>query len=188
MKVKCKVLGMSFTGEKHSIVLEDLTPKKIRLPIIISTEAAIEISKMKSKNPEKSFFNRLLSMTDLKVVEIYIKGVSDGLFDIVTKFNNGKEMKTDSSETFILFGLSPEAEIFVHKDVMKATGVKIDDENNIDYTDIDYDDEDVINDNINDENKNTKEDLESKLEEALENEDYEEAAKLRDQLNNDDVE
>lgn len=176
MRIKCKILGMSYAAEKHSIVLEDLTPNKIRLPIIISTEAAIEISRMKSKDPEKSFFNRLLGMTDLKVTEIYIKGVKHGLFEIITKFNNGKEMQTNSSETFILYFLSPQADIYVHEDVMKETGVKMDEENNVDYSDIEYD-EDHLEKEID-----LKEDIEMQLEKAIEEEDYLLAAKLRDKL------
>jgi len=174
MKIKTKILGMSYTGNHYSVVLEDLTDKKVKLPIIITDSAATEISLISSG--VDTLYENLLTSTEVNVSEIYINEFNSGLFEVKVTMDNGNSFKSSASESLILAYVS-KCEIFVHEDIMKVSGIKLNEDSTVDYSEIEYDGGD------GDEELTDIEELKERLNLAIQDENYELASKIRDEIN-----
>lgn len=180
MRVKCNVIGVSHTGTHYSVVLEDETVNKVKLPVILSDDAGVQIISIRSGNGyldnDLLLSKQLLELSNLKPIEVNITDMETGIFKCKVKFDNDKEIETSVSNALYLREVY-DCDLYVSTKVMCESGVKLDMGNEVDYSDIVYNDEDVIMDeqSVN---------IEEQLTKAIENEDFELAAKLRDKLNN----
>lgn len=172
MKIKSKILGLSYTGHHYSVILEDMTDKKVKLPIIISDSAAIEISTITGGYGGASLVEKLLTASQVSVEEIYINGFNAGVFSVKITLENGNSFDTSVSESLII-AYSTKCEVYVSEDIMRSSGIKLNEDDTVDYSEIEYDDMD------GDKELTPLEELQSKLEEAIEDERYEDAADLQ---------
>ena len=195
-KVKIEILGLS-TGQAQSgsfaLVLGEYEGKR-RLPIIIgmfeAQAIAIEIESITPNRPmTHDLFKSFAHHFDFQVREILISDLKEGVFFAkLVCDKNGKSVEIDSRPSdAIAIGLRFGIDIFTTEQILNEAAVVISEEG-------DEDEMDLLRKTKKSgeegENKSTSklgdfssEKLNNLLEKALENEDYERAAALRDELN-----
>ena len=195
-KVKIEILGLS-TGQAQSgsfaLVLGEYEGKR-RLPIIIgmfeAQAIAIEIESITPNRPmTHDLFKSFAYHFDFQVREILISDLKEGVFFAkLICDKNGESVEIDSRPSdAIAIGLRFGIDIFTTEQILNEAAVVISEEG-------DEDEMDLLRKTKNPgegrDNKSTSklgdfssEKLNDLLEKALENEDYERAAALRDELN-----
>ena len=195
-KVKIEILGLS-TGQAQSgsfaLVLGEYEGKR-RLPIIIgmfeAQAIAIEVESITPNRPmTHDLFKSFAYHFDFQVREILISDLKEGVFFAkLICDKNGESVEIDSRPSdAIAIGLRFGIDIFTTEQILNEAAVVISEEG-------DEDEMDLLRKTKNPgegrDNKSTSklgdfssEKLNDLLEKALENEDYERAAALRDELN-----
>ena len=195
-KVKIEILGLS-TGQAQSgsfaLVLGEYEGKR-RLPIIIgmfeAQAIAIEVESITPNRPmTHDLFKSFAHHFDFQVREILISDLKEGVFFAkLVCDKNGKSVEIDSRPSdAIAIGLRFGIDIFTTEQILNEAAVVISEEG-------DEDEMDLLRKTKKSgeegDNKSTlklgdfsSEKLNDLLEKALENEDYERAAALRDELN-----
>ena len=195
-KVKIEILGLS-TGQAQSgsfaLVLGEYEGKR-RLPIIIgmfeAQAIAIEIENITPNRPmTHDLFKSFAHHFDFKVREILISDLKEGVFFAkLVCDKNGKSVEIDSRPSdAIAIGLRLGIDIFTTEQILNEAAVVISEEGEADEMDLlkktkktgeagEYKPASKLGDF-------STEKLNGLLEKALENEDYERAAALRDELN-----
>lgn len=173
MKIKSRIFGMSFMGTHFSVVIEDTTDKKVKLPIIVEEEAAIDISKM--LNEKGSFLKKLMTNLETDIEEIFIHDLVEGVFKVKVTRKNGHEFDLNVSNGLRLC-LATKCNLFVSEEVYKSAGVIIDDTTG----EVDNETEIAYSADEGEEVLDSLTKLKNDLEEAISDERYEDAAKLRD--------
>jgi len=176
MKIKTKILGLSYIGNHHTVVLEDLTNNKIKLPIIITDDAAIEIAAISSESGDASLIEKFIRASEVDVKEIYINELNTGVFNVKVTLDTDNSFMSSVSESLIM-AYSSKCEIYVSDEIMKSSGVKLNDDETVDYTEIEYGDEEGETE------LTTLDELKLDLEIAIEEENYESAAELQKKIN-----
>ena len=195
-KVKIEVLGLS-TGQAQSgsfaLVLGEYEGKR-RLPIIIgmfeAQAIAIEIENITPNRPmTHDLFKSFADHFDFQVREILISDLKEGVFFAKLLCDkNGKSVEIDSRPSdAIAIGLRFGIDIFTTEQILNEAAVVISEEGDEDEMDLlkktkktgeagEYKSASKLGDF-------STEKLNGLLDKALENEDYERAAALRDELN-----
>lgn len=192
-KIKLDIVGLSYSQTQsgaYALVLGEVSGRR-RLPIIIgSFEAqaiAIEIEKMTPSRPlTHDLFKSFGQAYNIHVQEIIIYNLVDGIFYSKLICSDGKKVVEIDARTSdaIAVAVRFDCPIFTYEFILSTAGIVI--EGN------DF----VYLENINEpaEEKATTstaggftslsvDELKSKLQEALSEESYEKAAKIRDELN-----
>lgn len=191
-KIKLDIVGLSYSQTQsgaYALVLGEVSGRR-RLPIIIgSFEAqaiAIEIEKMTPSRPlTHDLFKSLGEAYNIKIQEIIIYNLVDGIFYSKLICTDGKKVVEIDARTSdaIAVAVRFDCPIYTYEFILSTAGIVI--EGN------DF----VYLENINepkDENTPTPaggftslsiDELKTKLQEALAEESYEKAAKIRDELN-----
>ncbi len=198
-KIKLEILGLSSSQSQSgsfALVLGEVG-KKRRLPIIIgmfeAQAIAIEIEKINSARPmTHDLFKSFAKAFHYNIHEIIISELREGVFyaKIICSANNSYErIEIDARPSdAIAIGLRFDVPIYTYEDVLSEAGITI--------SDIEDDEEDIeISTASTPERSSAKrlttpeglasmtvEQLESELQRAIEAEDYEKAAKIRDEL------
>ena len=190
-KIQLEILGLSSSQSQSgsfALVLGEVDGKR-RLPIIIgmfeAQAIAIEIEDITPNRPMTHDLFKAFSINfEINILEIIISDLKEGVFfaRIVCE-SNGKRMEIDARPSdAIAIGLRFNVDIFSYESIMKEAGMVLTDENDEIVTV-----EEAIA--AGDEPAETKledqtiENLTEKLKAALAAEDYEGAAKIRDELN-----
>ncbi len=191
-KVKLRILGLSSSQSNTGFALILAESKGVRrLPIIIGVfEAqaiAIEIEKITPHRPmTHDLFKSFAKALEFKVEEIMISDLKEGVFyaKIVCTTKNGDVMEIDSRPSdAIAIGLRFSVPIFVDENIMSEAGIIVSDEE-LDEQIEEDEEEASTHSSGNERYKNTSlQELQKMLNEFLEKEDYEEAARIRDELN-----
>lgn len=203
-KIELKIIGLSSSHSQtgsYALVLGEMEGER-RLPIIIgmfeAQSIALEMEQIPAKRPmTHDLFKTFSDEYSIKVTEIYISKLKEGVFYTEIHTTDGeKEVVLDSRPSdAVALALRFDVSIFTNELVMSEGGIIIqgevieeeDDEELEDLTDEELDEvieglkqarSDVNFDNF------SVEDLEKQLDEAIDNEDYEVAARLRDELSN----
>jgi bifunctional DNase/RNase len=193
-KVKMEILGLSSSQSQSgsfALVLGEQEGNR-RLPIIIgmfeAQAIAIEIEKITPNRPmTHDLFRSFAFNFEYTVKEIVISDLKEGVFfaRIVCE-QNGKIVEVDSRPSdAIAIGLRFNVDIYAREFILQEAGIVLTDE---------FEDENEQHPQATAEPKEEKEESQSigdlssdklneMLNEALENEDYERAAKIRDELN-----
>ena len=190
-KIPCEILGLSSspsTGGAYAILLKETDGNK-RLPIIIGAfEAqaiALEIEGIKPPRPlTHDLLKHLTDSLGATVLEIVIDELRDNTFfaKIILEVSGFSQEIDARPSDAIALAVRAQAPIFVSATVMETAAFVPTEES-----------EEAANTNLSsDEIKNkkpaTKEaklaSLQNKLREAIEGEEYERAAKIRDQIKN----
>jgi bifunctional DNase/RNase len=186
-KVQCEILGLSTspaTGGAYAILLKEMEGSR-RLPIIIGAfEAqaiALEMEGIKPPRPlTHDLLKQLVENLGASVIEIVVNELKENTFyaKIVLEISGlTNEIDARPSDAIAL-AVRTYAPIFVNESVMEAAAFVPSEENETS--------EQNFSEFDNEKKQLTKEaqlaTMQDKLREALENEEYERAAKLRDEI------
>ncbi len=193
-KVTLEILGLSSSQSQtgsFALILGEIEGSR-RLPIIIgmfeAQAIAIEIEEIAPNRPmTHDLFRDFAENFDIEISHVNISFLKEGVFyaEVHCK-NNSKQTIIDARPSdAIALALRFDAPIFTNEKIMSEAGIIIEDEG--DSVESEVDDlldhaNEVVQEEV-DSNKQTLEDLNLKLEAALKNEDYEEAARIRDEIN-----
>lgn len=193
-KIKLEILGLSSSQSQSgsfALVLGESEGER-RLPIIIgmfeAQAIAIEIEKIVPNRPmTHDLFKSFAHGYGFKVTEIIISDLKEGVFfaKIICEGPDGTiEIDARPSDA-IAIGLRFDAEIYSYETILSEAGIVLSDEMEDDITEIKSEMSHEKTESVTP--KNTLKDhsidkLNELLSEAIDNEDYEKAAKIRDEL------
>ncbi|MCF6359988.1 MAG: DUF151 domain-containing protein [Cyclobacteriaceae bacterium] len=194
-KIRLKILGLSSSQSQSgsfALVLGEAEGER-RLPIIIgmfeAQAIAIEIEKIIPNRPmTHDLFKSFAHQLDFTVEEIIIYDLKEGVFfaRIVCK-NSVKTIEIDSRPSdAIAIGLRFGAKIYTYEKILDEAGVVLsEDDEEIDIKESTPKKEEVVPEVVK-KDKSIKDfsikTLNKMLNDSLEKEDYEQAAKIRDEL------
>lgn len=190
-KIKLEILGLSpsssQTGSFALVLGEEYGPR--RLPIIIgmfeAQAIAIEIEKIEPNRPmTHDLFKSFARTFHYSVSEISITDIKEGVFFAKIHCSDGiKDTFVDARPSdAIAIGLRFNVPIYTFENVLSEAGISINESSKDDLME-DFDDEAKPQKSFGELLKeNPVEVLNTMLKEALANEEYEKAAKIRDEL------
>jgi bifunctional DNase/RNase len=189
-KIKLEIMGLSYsksqTGAYALILAED--GGKRRLPIIIggfeAQAIAIELEKMKPSRPlTHDLFKNFALLFNITITEVLIYKFVEGVFYAKIFASDGfttKEIDSRTSDAVAL-AIRFECSVNTFESVMRDAGIVVDEDDelteNLSHKTSHSTDESEWDDYTNDE-------LEELLQVAIENEEYERASQIRDEINN----
>jgi bifunctional DNase/RNase len=192
-KVKLEIIGLSYSQTQsgaYALVLAEAGGKR-RLPIIIggfeAQAIAIELEKMTPTRPlTHDLFKSFAQSFDIEVKEVVIYNLVEGIFYsklICEREGQITEIDARTSDA-IAIGVRFNCPVYTFESILTTAGIILEDgdkEDNLNLLE-DESSEDEIEVEESPENLSVQE-LENQLNEAIENEDYELASKLRDLIN-----
>lgn len=199
-KIQLTVLGLSLsesTSNAYALILSDEISQK-RIPIIIgSAEAqaiAIELESLKPPRPlTHDLLKNITQSFDINLVEVNIYKLEEGIFFSNLVFENGnKKMVIDSrTSDAVALALRFKCPIFTTSEIVEKAGVflkfdgKKEEPDNDSIDDLENEDEEDIEihaSNISIQSKTIAE-LETLLQQSVQNEEYELASRIKEELN-----
>ncbi|MDR1335901.1 MAG: bifunctional nuclease family protein [Tannerella sp.] len=188
-RVKLNVLGITFSQVQagaYALMLEEDHGSR-RIPVIIGTPEAQSIAiYLENLNPPRplthDLFVSFMEASGIHLEEVLIHKFQDGVFFSDMIFSGKEKVTLDArASDAVAIALRCDAPIYTTKDVINKAGVVADDSDYEDFLDdlpaFDSPRRSSIAGN------KTKEELQSKLENAIAAEDYETASSIRDEMN-----
>lgn len=188
-KIQLEILGISYSQAQagaYALILGE-TGEKRRLPIIIgSFEAqaiAIELEKMKPSRPlTHDLFRNFAQTFNILINEVIIYKFAEGIFfSKLICFDGTKEVEIDSrTSDAVALAVRFKCPIYTYESILKDAGMVLQDEKDeqpeekVPVEKV-YDDEEYTQLPINE--------LETMLMSAIDEEAYEKASKIRDEIN-----
>ena len=195
-KVRLEIVGLSYSqthSGAYALVLGESAGTR-RLPIIIggfeAQAIAIELEKMTPSRPlTHDLFKTFSETFDINVNEVLIYNLVEGIFYAKLICNDGtKDVEIDArTSDAIALAVRFNCPIYTYEFILKSAGIVLDDEaagltSNVEAdVEIKEGDETVKEGGL--QSKSTEE-LKSLLQKALDEEQYETASRIRDELNN----
>lgn len=190
-RVKLKVQGITSSqvqaGAYALILSEEDGPR--RIPIIVGTPEAqsivIALEGVKTPRPlTHDLFATFAQAFGIRLVEVYIYRFEEGIFFSELMFSDGeRSIKVDSrTSDAIAIALRVKCDIYTSEDIVRQAGIVLEDaieeeEKRKDLTKVDMDEEiDQLLEDME------EEELKEQLEQAVEQEDYELAKLINDEL------
>jgi bifunctional DNase/RNase len=192
-KIKLDIVGLSYSQTQsgaYALVLGEISGRR-RLPIIIgSFEAqaiAIEIEKMTPSRPlTHDLFKSFAQAYHIVVQEIIIYNLVDGIFYSKLICSDGKKTVEIDARTSdaIAVAVRFDCPIFTYEFILSTAGIVIEGNDFVYLENINEPpDEKVTASPSGGYNALSVDELKTRLQEALAEESYEKAAKIRDELN-----
>lgn len=204
--VRLTIKGISYSHTQngaYALILNEVEGDR-KLPIVIGAfEAqAIAIAIEKDLNPPRplthDLFKTVCDRYAIVVKQVIIHKLVDGVFfsSIISERDGVEEIFDARTSDAISLALRFDAPIFTYKNILDKAGIYLHEQDMVDDENDDYEEEneeslnDVIEEFLNivpDEKTNefskfTSQELNDMLELAILNEDYEKAARLRDEI------
>jgi len=192
-KVKLEIIGLSYIQTQsgaYALVLAEAGGKR-RLPIIIggfeAQAIAIELEKMTPTRPlTHDLFKSFAQSFDIEVKEVIIYNLVEGIFYsklICERDGQVTEIDARTSDA-IAIGVRFNCPVYTFESILTTAGIILEDGEKEDSLNLleDENSEDEIEVEESPENLTVQE-LENQLNDAIENEDYELASRLRDLIN-----
>ena len=194
--VQLLINGISYSQTQngaYALILSELEGER-KLPIVIGTNEAqsIAIAIEKEIKPPRplthDLFKNFCVRFDIKIKQVIIHKLVDGVFysSVICERDGIEEIIDSRSSDAIALAIRFEAPIYTYENILEKAGVVIKVEKEID-------ERSLLKELFSDENpevasselkeKTTKE-LEELLKIAIQNENYESAAKIRDEISN----
>lgn len=192
-KLKLDIVGLSYSQTQsgaYALVLGEAKGKR-RLPIIIggfeAQAIAIELEKMTPSRPlTHDLFKSFADTFNIKVKEVIIYNLVDGIFFaklICEKDGNEVEIDARTSDAIAL-AVRFQCSIYTYEFILSSAGIILEDEGTgeegmeagVEPEKEETDETDLM--------KKATEELKEMLKVALEEENYEKASRIRDELNN----
>ena len=190
-KVNLEIIGLTYSESStgaYVLIMGDKNSRR-RLPIVIggaeAESIAVGIEKHTNGRPHThDLFLRFAKEFGVEVMEVVINRFRDGVYYamLVCKHGDDLTMIDARPSDAIAIAVRVGCEIYAYESVMEEAGVIMDD---IDKPSVEDDEEEPINKGgapVTLESLDM-EALETLLQEAIDNEDYEKAAKIRDEIN-----
>lgn len=186
MKKEVKVIGLAYGQSQVGSYIVVLSEKNgiRKLPIVIkpsdAQQIALKIEGVNSSRPmTHDLFKSFTDLYDIKVEEVYIYAVLEGIF--YTKIITSQGLQENEIECTSGDGISLsivyDCPLYVNEDVLEISGVKVNEDGS------NIIDDDIKEAEIVESNRIVSiEDLERMMNEAILNEEYEIAAELRDKI------
>lgn len=190
-KIKLEIAGLSYSQTQsgaYALVLSESVGKR-RLPIIIggfeAQAIAIELEKMTPSRPlTHDLFKNFAEIFKINLTEVIIYNLVEGIFfaKLICE-HKGKEIEIDSrTSDAIALAVRFDCPIYSYEFVLSSAGIILDEDDNDDEI------ESSTEINIDEITQNpvermTLKELNLQLKEAINNEDYEAASRLRDEIN-----
>lgn len=194
-KIKLEILGLSSSQSQSgsfALVLGEAEGKR-RLPIIIgmfeAQAIAIEIEKIVPNRPmTHDLFKSFAQNFSIAVEEILISDLKEGVFFAKIVCQSGiKQVEIDARPSdAIAIGLRFNVPIYTTEGVMSEAGIVLTDESEVEDTKSEKEESGIAasKKSYTEQLKDVSSDkLNKLLEDALHKEDYEKAAKIRDEMN-----
>lgn len=200
-KVELKILGISsgHTAASYTLILEEVGGSR-KLPVVIgAAEAqsiAVQIEGIKPVRPmTHDLLKTMLDSYDLKVNQVVISKLEEGIFYSNLYLSNGSVEKVIDARTSdsIAVALRFKCPIYTHPSIMNEAGIILSEKESQEFAK-DYEGEEESDDEEIDEmlesleqdeddlGLKTSEELEKMLDQAISEENYGMAAKIRDEL------
>lgn len=186
-KVDLRFLRITYShthAGAYALILTEVEGDR-RLPIIIGgVEAqaiAIQVENIKPARPlTHDLFKNLSDSLGVKLKEVIINDLVEGIFHAkLVLEQKGKEVEIDArSSDAIALALRFECPIYTYEFILGAAGLKVEEGEESEGAE----ETGVIKSEKKPSAASTMEELRNMLEEALDNEDYERASKLRDEI------
>jgi bifunctional DNase/RNase len=198
-KIKLEIVGLSYSQTQsgaYALVLGE-TKGKRRLPIIIggfeAQAIAIELEKMTPSRPlTHDLFRSFAETFSVEVKEVLIYDLIEGIFFAKLVCENGTtegEIDARTSDAIAL-AVRFNCPVFTYEFILSQAGIVLDDEADATTASADDDmsaeeEEELLAEvtSGNDFQRKTDKELEEMLNKALEEENYERASRIRDELN-----
>jgi bifunctional DNase/RNase len=193
-KIKLDIVGLSYSQTQsgaYALVLGEVNGRR-RLPIIIgSFEAqaiAIEIEKMTPSRPlTHDLFKSFAEAYHIMVQEVVIYNLVDGIFFSKLICSDGKKVMEIDARTSdaIAIAVRFECPIFTYEFILSSAGIVIEGNDFVYLENITETPEEItpVSSATTGFAALSTDELKTKLQEALTEESYEKAAKIRDELN-----
>jgi bifunctional DNase/RNase len=187
-KIRLEIIGMSYSQSQsgaYALILGEKDGKR-RLPIIIggfeAQSIAIELEKIKTPRPlTHDLFKTFAESFDIRILEVIVNKFSEGVFYAVLLCSDGKrEMEIDSrTSDAIALALRFGCPVYTYENIMVAAGILMEE-------DQEAKPEDSTEDEVLPEEvpyaEHSLEELHQMLQSAVENEEYEKAVRIRDEI------
>jgi len=189
-KIRLDIIGMSYSQSQsgaYALILGERDGNR-RLPIIIggfeAQSIAIELEKIRTPRPlTHDLFKAFAESYNIEITEVVISKFSEGVFYaklVCTDGQNVKEVDSRTSDAIAL-ALRFSCPVYTYESIMSAAGILMEEEAEMLKQDepaaeeypkdlVSYADTSVT-------------DLKEMLQHAIENEEYERASRIRDELN-----
>ncbi|MDA9555769.1 bifunctional nuclease family protein [Pelobium sp.] len=189
-KLKLDIIGLSYSQTQsgaYALVLGEVNGRR-RLPIIIggfeAQAIAIEIEKMTPSRPlTHDLFKAFADAFKISVQEVIIYNLVDGIFYSKLICNDGKKNLEIDARTSDAIALAVrfECPIYTYEFILASAGIVIEGNDFVFLDNIEPVEETKVTTAPSFSNLSTEE-LQNKLQEALNEEAYEKAAKIRDEI------
>ncbi len=187
-KIKLEIIGMSYSQSQsgaYALILGE-TEGKRRLPIIIggfeAQAIAIELEKMKPSRPlTHDLFKRFADTFNITLQEVVINKFIEGVFHAeLVCLDDGTEYRIDArTSDAVALALRFSCPIYTNEKIMSAAGIIVDEKKE----EKEEKEEQPIVEQSSSLGNYTSAELKEMLQKAVENEEYEEASKIRDEMN-----
>jgi uncharacterized protein len=188
-KVKLEIVGLSYSQTQsgaYALVLAEENGTR-RLPIIIggfeAQAIAIELEKMTPTRPlTHDLFKNFALAYDISIKEILIYNLVEGIFYAkLVCDRQGEIIEIDArTSDAIAIGVRFNCPVFTYESILSSAGIQLDETDEFSSA---PELEEAENAQPKGYSSMTLDELEVKLDEALSNEDYELASKIRDEIN-----
>ncbi|MFN5911252.1 MAG: bifunctional nuclease domain-containing protein [Bacteroidota bacterium] len=191
-KIKLEIAGLSYSQTQsgaYALVLAESGGNR-QLPIIIggfeAQAIAIELEKMTPTRPLTHDLFKLMALEfEITVTEILIYKLEEGIFfsRIICEQNEDvREIDARTSDA-IAIGVRFNCPIYTFENILSSAGILMDEnESDEDEVDSDTDQENVSEESAGSLKKLSPDELNDQLTSAIENEDYELASRIRDEI------
>ena len=192
--VELLINGISYSQTQngaYALILSEIEGER-KLPIVIGTNEAqsIAIAIEKEIKPPRplthDLFKNFCQRFDIKIKQVIIHKLVDGVFysSVICERDGIEEIIDSRSSDAIALAIRFEAPIYTYETILQQAGVVIQIEKEIDEKSLLkelFSDENKNSDNLDFKEKSTTE-LEELLKIAIQDENYESAAKIRDEI------
>ncbi len=188
-KIKLEILGISYSQSQsgaYALILGESGEKR-RLPIIIgSFEAqaiAIELEKMKPSRPlTHDLLKNFATTFNISITEVIIYKFSEGIFFAkLICFDGIKEVEIDSrTSDAVAIAVRFKCPIYTYENILSAAGIVLQDEDKAVEPEETFEEKEVEEGEFS---KLSVKELEKMLMAAIDQEAYEKASSIRDEIN-----
>ncbi len=190
-KIKLDIVGLSYSQTQsgaYALVLGEVNGRR-RLPIIIggfeAQAIAIEIEKMTPSRPlTHDLFKSFALAYNITIEEVIIYNLVDGIFFAKLICNDGKkniEIDARTSDAIAL-AVRFECPINTYEFILSTAGIMIEGNDFVFLENLDAPTEEKVATTATNYSSLSEDELKEKLQQALTEEAYEKAAKIRDEL------
>ncbi len=194
-KIKLDIVGLSYSQTQsgaYALVLGEVNGRR-RLPVIIggfeAQAIAIEIEKMTPSRPlTHDLFKSFATTFHIKIEEVLIYNLVDGIFFAKIICGNGKKLIEIDARTSdaIAIAVRFDCPIYTYEFILSSAGIIIEGNDFVFLENMDSDSNDPISAVKGSPTSYTSlsdDELQEKLHQALTDEAYEKAVKIRDEIN-----